>query len=56
MAFIDGRSYVIPDDAKELSVAVLAHRIQMRGGIHGSQRDELEAIVHEITSKVALPT
>lgn len=56
LAFMDGRSYAIPDDAKGLSLAVLPHRIQMRGGVHGSQRDELEAIIHEITSRIALPT
>jgi MoxR-like ATPase len=56
LAFIDGRSYAIPDDAKGLSIAILPHRIQMRGGIQGSQREELEAIVNEITSRIALPT
>jgi MoxR-like ATPase len=56
LAFIDGRSYAIPDDAKSLAIAILPHRIQMRGGIHGSQREDLEAIVNEITSRIALPT
>lgn len=56
LAFIDGRSYAIPDDAKGLAIAILPHRIQMRGGVHGSQREELEAIVKEITSRIALPT
>ncbi len=56
LAFIDGRSYAIPDDAKGLAIAVLPHRIQLRGGVHGSQRDELEAIINEITSRIALPT
>lgn len=56
LAFIDGRSYAIPDDAKGLSIAILPHRIQMRGGIQGTQREELEAIINEITSRIALPT
>ncbi|MFT5301968.1 MAG: MoxR-like ATPase [Mariniblastus sp.] len=56
LAFIDGRTYAIPDDAKELAVSVLGHRVQMRGGMHGGQRDELEAIITEIVNKVALPT
>ena len=56
LAFVDGRTYVIPDDAKDLAIAVLPHRIQLRGGVHGSQRDELEAVINEITSRIELPT
>ena len=56
LAFIDGRDYAIPDDAKGLAVSVLSHRVQMRGGIQGGQRDDVEAIINEITSKIALPT
>lgn len=56
LAFIDGRSYAIPDDAKGLSVTILSHRVQMRGGVHGSQREDLEAIINEITSSIPLPT
>ena len=55
-AFVDGRSYVIPDDAKNLAIAVLSHRVQMRGGIQGAQREDIEAIMQEITSTVSLPT
>jgi len=55
-AFVDGRSYVIPDDAKNLAVSVLSHRVQMRGGIQGGQRDDVEAIVSEIIGSVALPS
>ena len=29
-AYLQGRSYVIPDDVKEVAVPVLSHRIQMR--------------------------
>ena len=55
-AFVDGRSYVIPDDAKELAVSVLSHRVQTRGGVQGAQRVDVEAIIHEITSTIELPT
>jgi MoxR-like ATPase len=55
-AFIDQRSFAIPDDAKILAIPVLSHRVLTRGGVQGSQRDEVEAIVAEITSKVTLPT
>ncbi len=55
-AFLDGRNYAIPDDAKTLAVPVLSHRVQIRGAIQGAQRDDVEAIVNEITSKIGLPT
>jgi MoxR-like ATPase len=55
-AFLDGRAYAIPDDAKDLAVAVLGHRIQVRGSFQGSQREDVEAIISEIVSNVALPT
>jgi len=56
LAFVDGRTYAIPDDAKELAVAVLGHRVQIRGGMQGSQREELESIITEIVSSIELPT
>ncbi len=55
-AFVDGRDYVIPDDAKNLAIPVLSHRIQMRDGIQGSQREDSEALMAEILGSVALPT
>ena len=55
-AFVDGRNYAIPDDAKNLAVAVLSHRVQMRDGIQGSQREDSEAVMAEILSDVVLPT
>ena len=55
-AFVDGRTYAIPDDAKNLAVAVLSHRVQMRDGIQGSQREDSEAVMVEILGDVVLPT
>ncbi|MEL7497513.1 MAG: MoxR family ATPase [Planctomycetota bacterium] len=54
-AFIDNRHYAIPDDAKNLAVSVLSHRVQMHGGVHGSQRTDVEAIIREITGGVEMP-
>lgn len=54
-AFMDGRDYAVPDDAKELAVAVLSHRIQLPGVIQGGHRDETEAVIREIVSTVATP-
>lgn len=55
-AFVDGRSYVIPDDAKDLAIAVLSHRVQTRGGVQGAQREDVEAVIQEIISTISLPT
>ncbi len=55
LAFIDRRDYAIPDDAKGLAVAVLSHRVQQRGGVQGGQREDVEAIIRELTAHVALP-
>ena len=55
-AFVDGRSFVIPDDAKNMAISVLGHRVQMRGGIQGGQRDDVEAIIRDITNSISLPT
>ena len=56
LAFIDKRDYAIPDDAKGLAVAVLSHRVQQRGGVQGGQREDVEAIIREITGRIPLPS
>ena len=54
-AFLDGRDYAVPDDAKDLAMPVLAHRVQLHGVSHGVNREELEAVVREIVSKISVP-
>ena len=56
MALIDGREFVVPDDAKNLAVPVLAHRVMVKGFSQGGQRQSVEAIIRRITNEVALPT
>ena len=56
MAFVDRRDFAIPDDAKNLAVAVLAHRVQATGIMQGAQRERVEQIVNEIISQIPLPT
>ena len=53
LAAIRGRSYVIPDDVKELAVPVLAHRIILRGH---SRQSGAEEFIHELLSRIAVPT
>ena len=53
-AMINGRSYVIPEDIKELAVPVLAHRLVLQGG-HGSV-SETEKIMRNILETIEVPT
>lgn len=55
-AFLDGRDFSIPDDARDLAVSVLSHRVMMQGGVQGTQRNDVESIIREITSQTDLPT
>jgi MoxR-like ATPase len=54
-AFIDRRDYAIPDDAKNLAVAVIAHRVQTKSFLQAGQRQEAEEIVRRILSLVPVP-
>ena len=54
LALIEGRSFVTPDDVKELAVPVLAHRLSMRG-IYG-RTDASRKAVREALEKTEVPT
>ena len=54
-AFIAGRAYVIPDDAKGMAVKVLAHRVKAANSGGSSHRHELENTIREIVDTVPLP-
>ena len=56
MAFLDRRSYAIPDDAKELATKVLAHRVQLAGAGNNVRREEAEAAIIDVLNKVVLPS
>ena len=56
MAFLGGRNYSIPDDAKALAVPLLSHRVQLPGGSQGAQRSDVEAVISEIVSRVKMPS
>ena len=53
LAAIRGRDYVIPDDAKELAVPVLAHRILLRG-VH--YQVTAQQFIQELLNSVSVPT
>ena len=54
-ALMRGRDFCIPDDARELFVPCLAHRVGL-GGASGATREEAEAIMESLVSEVAIPT
>ncbi|HMP79839.1 MAG TPA: MoxR family ATPase [Pirellulaceae bacterium] len=54
-AFLQGRDYVIPDDAKRLAVSVHAHRVQLKGIFQAGMRQEAEEIIQRILAHVTVP-
>ncbi|MBX9790228.1 MAG: MoxR family ATPase [Pirellulales bacterium] len=56
LALVEGREYVVPDDVKRLTVPVLAHRVIAKGGLYGTQRDVVEAIIERLIAIVPAPS
>lgn len=54
-ACLAGRRYVVPDDVKQLAVAVLAHRVITKGYLHGGQREAVEALIERLVEEVRVP-
>ncbi len=54
-ALLAGRSYVVPDDLKQLALAVLAHRVLPRGFAAGSERSAAESIIQRCLDSVRTP-
>jgi MoxR-like ATPase len=58
LALVEGRDYVIPDDAARLAVPVMAHRIVLAGGeaAEGWSRSEAErAVIREVLEATPVP-
>ena len=53
-AFLDGRTFVVPDDVKVTAHAVLAHRLGIRGAVTQSRR-RANAVIDEILATVPVP-
>jgi MoxR-like ATPase len=56
-AFLDGRDYCVPDDFKQLAVAVFSHRV-VASSRHASlqkKSETTEAVLREIVDSVAVP-
>ncbi len=54
MALMDGRDYAIPDDALEIFVPCLAHRLSLKSG--HQDRATAEALIESILGEVEIPT
>ncbi len=55
LAFIEGRSFVLPDDIKRLAKPVLAHKLIPKHSLNENNRTFVEQIIDEIISKVPVP-
>lgn len=53
-AFVQGRTFVLPEDIKTVASAVLAHRLLLNGKARMSHTTE-EDVVEEILGKIAVP-
>jgi len=54
-ALIDGRKFVVPDDIKQLTSSVLAHRVVTKGYIQGDSRRAAESIIQRLVDEVPVP-
>ena len=55
-ALIHGRSFVTPDDVKQLAVHVLSHRVITKSYVQGKQRESVETLLRRLIDTVAVPT
>jgi len=56
MALVEGRSFCIPDDVKNLAVPVLSHRVMVnvRGGF-GRRGEDAEMVISDLLQSVEVP-
>src|SRR5262249_13337105 len=55
LALLEGRTYVVPDDIKRLTVAVLAHRLVTKSYRQHERGDAAEQIVNDILAQTPVP-
>ena len=53
LAYLDGRSYVTPDDVKSAVKPVLLHRIILK---HGTDPRVVDQLIDDILSTIATPS
>ncbi|MEZ6057904.1 MAG: MoxR family ATPase [Planctomycetaceae bacterium] len=55
-ALMHGRGHVIPDDVKQLSVPVLAHRVVCGGMVREGQRSRSQSVIRQIIESIPVRT
>lgn len=56
LALVRGRSFCLPDDARELFVPVFTHRLSFSAATRGLSREDAEAMCEELIREVPIPT
>ncbi len=56
LAFLAGRSYVIPDDVKQLAVPVLAHRVIPKNFGYTGTGGPIEQLIQQLLETIPVPT
>ena len=54
LALVEGRDYVVPDDAKQLAVSVISHRLILSTETHLHNRSK-ESLIEDILASVPVP-
>jgi MoxR-like ATPase len=54
-ALVAGRRFAVPDDVKQLTVPVLAHRVIPKGYLHGGDREAIESLIERLVDGVSVP-
>jgi MoxR-like ATPase len=54
-ALVAGRRFAVPDDVKQLTVPVLAHRVIPKGYLHGGDREAIESLIERLVEGVPVP-
>jgi MoxR-like ATPase len=56
LALVSGRSYVVPDDIKTLSIPVLAHRVVGKSFLQAGEFGAAEAVIRDLVDRIRVPS
>ncbi len=54
-AVVEGRTYVVPDDIKQLAAPVFSHRVVLKGYAHDRQREASELLIARLLDTIPVP-
>jgi MoxR-like ATPase len=55
LALVEGRDYVLPDDAKRLAVPVFAHRVIRKAALAAGRSGDERALIRRIVAATPVP-